>query len=71
MHLGEEIIYVLEDTLEYTIDGIGAHTYEAGEALTVPAETMDAVRDVGDGPASELATYVVENGKPFLLLEDR
>jgi quercetin dioxygenase-like cupin family protein len=68
-HPGEEIIYVLEGTLEYTIDGIGAHTYRAGQALMVPAETMHAERNVGDGPASELATYVVEKGKPFLVLE--
>ena len=39
-HPGEEVIYVLEGTLEYTIDGQGARTYSAGEALMVPAETV-------------------------------
>jgi quercetin dioxygenase-like cupin family protein len=67
-HPGEEIIYVLEGTLEYDIDGQGAKTYNAGEALLVPAETVHAVRNVGDGPAAELATYVVEKGKPFLVV---
>jgi quercetin dioxygenase-like cupin family protein len=67
-HPGEEIIYVLEGTLEYTIDGQGATTYNAGEALMVPAETVHSVRNVGTGNASELATYVVEKGKPFLVV---
>ena len=69
-HPGEEIIYVLEGTLEYTIDGVGAGTYSAGDALMVPAETIHSVKNVGDGPAAELATYVVEKGKPFLVLAD-
>jgi len=68
-HPGEEIIYVLEGSLEYDIDGVGAKTYEAGEALMVPAEAVHAVRNVGTGNAAELATYVVEKGKPFIVLE--
>jgi quercetin dioxygenase-like cupin family protein len=59
-HPGEEIIYVLEGTLEYDIDGVGPKTYSADDALMVPAETVHAVRNVGDGDAAELATYVVE-----------
>jgi quercetin dioxygenase-like cupin family protein len=69
-HPGEEIIYVLEGSLEYTIDGVGAKTYHAGEALMVPAEAVHSVRNVGKGPAAELATYVVEKGKPFLVVVD-
>jgi quercetin dioxygenase-like cupin family protein len=69
-HPGEEIIYVLEGSLEYQIDGEEPKTYEAGEALTVPAERIHAVRNVGSGPAAELATYVVEKGKPFLVVVD-
>jgi quercetin dioxygenase-like cupin family protein len=67
-HPGEEIIYVLEGTLEYTIDGQGAKTYRAGDALMVPPETVHSVRNVGTGDAAELATYVVEKGKPFLVV---
>ena len=67
-HPGEEIIYVLEGTLEYDVDGVGPKTYEAGEALMVPAETPHSVRNVGEGNAAELATYVVEQGKPFLVV---
>ena len=69
-HPGEEIIYVLEGSLEYSIDGRAPQTYEAGEALLVPAETVHSVRNVGDGNASELATYVVEKDKPFLVVVD-
>ena len=67
-HPGEEIIYVLEGMLEYTIGGQAPKTYVAGEALMVPAETVHSVRNVGTSTASELATYVVEKGKPFLVV---
>jgi len=67
-HPGEEIIYILEGTLEYSIDGREPQTYETGEALLVPAETVHSVRNVGEGNASELATYFVEKGKPFLVV---
>jgi quercetin dioxygenase-like cupin family protein len=67
-HPGEEIIYVLDGSLEYSIDGSEPKTYHAGEALMVPAETVHSVRNVGTGEASELATYVVEKGKPFLVV---
>jgi quercetin dioxygenase-like cupin family protein len=67
-HPGEEIIYVLEGSLEYHIDGSEPKTFNAGEALMVPADTVHAVRNVGSGNAAELATYVVEKGKPFLVV---
>jgi quercetin dioxygenase-like cupin family protein len=69
-HPGEEIIYVLEGSLEYDIDGQEPRTFHAGEVLLVPRETVHAVRNVGSGNATELATYVVEKGKPFLELVD-
>ena len=70
-HPGEEVIYVLEGTLEYEIDGDPGRIVRAGEALTVPAERVHSVRNVGDGNAAELATYIVEKGRPlFNLPED-
>jgi quercetin dioxygenase-like cupin family protein len=69
-HPGEEIIYVLEGSLEYQIDGRPARTYHSGEALIVPPETVHAVRNAGEGNGVELATYVVEKGKPFIVLAD-
>ena len=69
-HPGEEVIYVLEGSLEYQIDGQPPRTVSAGEALMVPAETVHAVWNVGSGNGAELATYFVEKGKPFLVVVD-
>ena len=65
-HPGEEIIYVLEGSLEYQVEGASPTTLNAGDVLMVPAETIHAVKNVGSGNAAELATYVVEKGKPLL-----
>jgi quercetin dioxygenase-like cupin family protein/quinol monooxygenase YgiN len=73
MHPGEEIIYVLEGTLEYQIDG-KAVTVKPGDVLFVPARTPHSVKNIGTGNGAELATYVVEKGKPLITLvhgEDR
>jgi quercetin dioxygenase-like cupin family protein len=67
-HPGEEIIYVLEGSLEYQIEGKPPTTLKAGDVLFLPAETIHAVKNVGSGNAAELATYVVEKGKPILTL---
>jgi quercetin dioxygenase-like cupin family protein len=69
-HPGEEIIYVLEGSLEYQIEGQPTKTFNAGEALTVPVGVVHAVRNAGSGNAAELATYVVEKGKPLLTLAE-
>src|SRR5262250_1294034 len=65
-HHGEEIIYVLEGTLEYQIDGQPTQTVKPGDVLFVPAETIHSVKNVGNIKGSELATYVVEKGKPLI-----
>jgi quercetin dioxygenase-like cupin family protein len=70
MHPGEEITYVLEGAVEYSIDGQALATYKAGDALVVPPETVHAVRNIGSGRAALLATYLVEKGKPFLVVVD-
>jgi quercetin dioxygenase-like cupin family protein len=64
---GEELIYVLEGSLEYQVDGQSPTIVNAGEVFFVPADTVHAVRNVGGSDASELATYVVEKGKPLLV----
>jgi quercetin dioxygenase-like cupin family protein len=69
-HPGEEIIYVLEGLLEYEVEGQEPTTVGAGDVFFVPAETTHAVRNVGSGNAAELATYVVEKGKPLLQLAE-
>jgi quercetin dioxygenase-like cupin family protein len=67
-HPGEEIIYVLGGTMEYEIEGKPPVTLKAGDVLFIPAGTIHAAKNVGSGTASELATYVVEKGKPLLTL---
>ena len=67
-HPGEEVVYILEGSLEYQVEGQPTRTCNAGDALTVPAGVVHAVRNVGSGNAAELATYVVEKGKALLTL---
>src|SRR5262249_39706905 len=67
-HPGEEIIYVLEGSLEYQVEDKPSVTLKTGDVLFIPAGTIHAVKNVGSGNASELATYVVEKGKPLITL---
>jgi quercetin dioxygenase-like cupin family protein len=67
-HPGEEIIYVLEGSIEYQLDGKPPVTLRAGEVLFIPAGTIHSAKNVGSGNAAELGTYVVEKGKPLLTL---
>lgn len=66
-HPGEEIIYVLEGTLEYTVGG-KAVTLKAGGVLFIPAGAVHSAKNTGSSNAAELATYVVEKGKPLVVL---
>jgi quercetin dioxygenase-like cupin family protein len=61
-HPGEEIIYVIEGSLEYEVADKPI-TVNAGGVLFVPAGTVHAARNVGTVPAAELGTYIVEKGK--------
>jgi quercetin dioxygenase-like cupin family protein len=69
-HYGEEIIYVLEGELEYQIEGEAPRTVKTGDALMVPAKAVHAVKNVGAGSGAELATFVVEKGKPLITLAE-
>jgi quercetin dioxygenase-like cupin family protein len=64
-HPGEEIIYVITGTLEYELEGKGWVTLKAGDVLFVPTGGVHAARNRGTAPAAELATYVLEKGKPL------
>jgi quercetin dioxygenase-like cupin family protein len=59
-HPGEEIIYVLEGTLEYQVEGQSPVTLVAGDVLFVPAGAFHSAKNVGTVAGSELATYVLE-----------
>jgi quercetin dioxygenase-like cupin family protein len=65
-HPGEEIIYVLEGTWEYRLEGKPPVTLEAGDVLFIPAGAVHSARNVGRVKGSELATYIVEKGKPLV-----
>jgi len=67
-HPGEEIVYVLEGSLEYQVDGKPPVTLKPGEVLFIPAGTIHAAKNVGSGNGAELATYVVEKGKPLVVM---
>jgi quercetin dioxygenase-like cupin family protein len=65
-HPGEEIVYVLEGALEYEVEGRPPVTLRAGDVLFIPAGTIHSAKNVGGGNAAELATYIVEKGKPLV-----
>jgi quercetin dioxygenase-like cupin family protein len=67
-HPGEEIIYVIEGSLEYEVEGKPPITLKAGDVLFIPAGTIHAAKNVGSGNGAELATYIVEKGKPLVEL---
>ncbi len=65
-HPGEEVAYVLEGTLEYTLEGRPPVTLKAGQSLFIPSGVAHVAKNVGDAKASELATYIVETGKALV-----
>ena len=68
-HPGEEIVYVVQGSLEYALEGRPPVTVNAGQSLFIPAGTPHVVKNVGSSNAAELATYIVEKGKPLLTLK--
>jgi quercetin dioxygenase-like cupin family protein len=68
-HPGEEIIYVLEGSLEYEVEGKPLVTLKAGEVLFIPAGKIHAARNVGKVKATELATYIVKKGETLVKME--
>jgi quercetin dioxygenase-like cupin family protein len=67
-HPGEEIVYVIEGELEYEIEGRRPVTLKAGEVLFIPDGEIHAAKNVGGGNGAELATYIVEKGKPLVVM---
>jgi quercetin dioxygenase-like cupin family protein len=67
-HPGEEIIYVLEGSLEYQVEGKPPITLKAGDVFFIPTGTVHAAKNVGSGQGAELATYFVEKGKPLVVM---
>lgn len=69
-HPGEEVIYVLEGTLEYEIAGEKPVVLMAGDVLFVPAGINHSAKNIGQVKAAELATYIVEKNKPLLVFKE-
>jgi quercetin dioxygenase-like cupin family protein len=68
-HPGEEIIYVIEGTLEYTVEGKPPMVLKAGEVLFIPAGAVHSAKNLGSVNGAELATYIVEKGKQLVVLD--
>lgn len=66
-HPGVEVAFVLEGSLEYQFDGKPPVILKAGESLFIPSGAFHSARNAGSGIASELATYVVDKGKPLVV----
>lgn len=67
-HPGEEIVYVLPGApLTYELEGKPPVTLKPGDVLFIPAGTVHLARNAGDRKGAELATYIVEKGKPLLV----
>lgn len=65
-HPGEEVIYVVEGTFEYRVAGRPV-TVGPGGVLFIPAGVIHSARNLGSGNAVELATYIVEKGRPLIV----
>ena len=67
-HPGEEVIYVIEGTIDYYVDGKGTVSLKAGDVLFIPAGVIHSAKNPGHGNAAELATYIVEKGKQLVVM---
>lgn len=67
-HPGEEVIYVLEGVWEYQVEGKGTMRLKAGDVLFIPAGVNHGAKNVGNERGAELATYIVEKGKPLVVI---
>lgn len=67
-HPGVEIAYVIEGTVEYQIGDQAPVTLHAGDSVYLPEGTPHSAKNVGETKASELATYLLEKGKPVVVL---
>jgi quercetin dioxygenase-like cupin family protein len=69
-HPSEEIIYILEGSLEYQIEGQPPKTFTVGEALTVPAGAVPRGAECRQRQRGGTRHHVVEKGKPLLTLAE-
>src|SRR4030095_1785347 len=65
-HPGEEIIYVLEGTWEYTVEGKPPVILKSGGVLFIPAGAIHSGRSVGTGRETMVRTHITDEGKPLI-----
>mgnify|MGYP001066077193 CR=1 FL=1 len=65
-HPGEEIIYVVEGTIEYDLEGKPPATLKAGDVIVVLKGVVHSAKNVGTTNAAEIGTYIVPKGQPLL-----
>jgi len=65
VHPGEEVGYILEGTVEMSVEGSDPRTVRAGEGFLIPPRTTHNARDLGPGTGRMLSTYLVEIGQPL------
>jgi quercetin dioxygenase-like cupin family protein len=65
-HPGEEVIYVLKGSFEYRVAGKPVRL-EPGGVLFIPAGVIHSAKNLGSDDAVELATYIVEKGRPLVV----
>jgi quercetin dioxygenase-like cupin family protein len=63
-HPGDEYATLLEGVLELRADGQEPRRVVAGQAYHNPRGLVHEARNVGDGVARVLATFVVDRGRP-------
>jgi len=63
IHPGDEYAVVLEGTVEALSDGGQPRRVSAGEAYHNPSGMIHEARNVGDGPARAIVTFIVDKGK--------
>ena len=67
-HPGVEIAYVIEGAVEYQLGDQAPIILYAGESVYLPEGTPHSAKNAGEGKASELATYILEKGKPVVVI---
>jgi quercetin dioxygenase-like cupin family protein len=67
-HPGEEIIYVIQGTWEYKLDGQPPVLVKTGQSHLTPYGVVHGVRNAGSDTAIGLSTWVAEKGKPLTTL---
>jgi quercetin dioxygenase-like cupin family protein len=63
-HFGIETGFVVDGSLELTIEGVSSKTYGKGEGFQVPAGAIHGGKG-GPNPIVITSVYVVEKGKPL------